>query len=37
MKLRTKVRFGGPRRAAGNPFPGTFETPAGGKLRLKVW
>jgi alpha-N-arabinofuranosidase len=35
MHLSTDY-FGNKRNAA-NPFPGPFEIPAGGKLRLKVW
>jgi alpha-N-arabinofuranosidase len=35
--VRINTDYFGKRRNASNPFPGPFEVPAGGKLRLKVW
>jgi alpha-N-arabinofuranosidase len=35
--LRVNTDYFGKARAEANPFPGPFELPLGGKLRLKVW
>jgi arylsulfatase A-like enzyme len=35
--LKVDVDYFGNRRNAANPFPGPFEIPEGGQLKLKVW
>ncbi len=35
--IRINTDYFGKKRSVNNPFPGPFEVPAGGKLRLKVW
>jgi alpha-N-arabinofuranosidase len=35
--IRLNTDYFGIKRTAGNPFPGPFEIPKGGRLRLKVW
>ena len=35
--IRISTDYFGKKRNRSNPFPGPFEVPAGGKLRLKVW
>jgi len=35
--IRIQTDYFGNRRNESNPFPGPFELPEGGKLRLKVW
>ena len=35
--MRIDTDYFGKKRNAGNPFPGPFENPAGGKITFKVW